>query len=751
MVEQKTDKSDVKDGNYFTNSIAPTNSSTSTSKLKELQSVVTVTSPVASSTTSVSSAVTVAPPQPFGICASESTPKVNKLNKSDNPSPLNFGSPIIPVTLPTDSSQKQANLLDGKVTTNQTAESTNNSLGLQTSKSIVQSPNEQNKPPLQPSAKNETNDTPQSDKNKPTFQFGTPVSTPCEPTTNSSILGSPKPSEAKLPVIKTGSQNSSKEIVPSLTFGNPSENSPKPPTFTFGASNTEAKQSTPVLQFGSTKGDSQQSTPVLQFGTPQVEGKELKPTMQFGTPQVNNKKSTPVVQFGAPKDNDKQFAPAMQFGSPKLDNKPSIPALQFGAAKESVNANSAPLFSFGNNTKPTENTIKPETIKFQFGSSKPDDASSTEPKSVAFGSTNLQNQNIFSFGKTDPPKYDAANDKSAPKIQFSALSTPVFGTSNTDQSKPSFGAAPNDQRPKLVFGSQITDNKPATTASSNLFANNATSPVFQFNSSSTKPNDKASETPTSSFPFSSVKAAPTFGAPALDKPAFQFSAQKAEEPKTQFSSPAFGTQSATAAPYKFGSNDKPATFGNAFPSTTQPLQFASNAEKPAEPFKFGGSAPPNNAFQFGANKADSGPVKFGQGSNTFSSAGFNGFGNSAPQQTATFGSVPPPQPSPFGNMTSSAAPTFGSVAAPTFGNAASPQPSTFGSNTGFQFGSTNNAPSSSSTFAFGGNSQVAKPESAFNFNAAPPQAASPFQFGQAPTAMSTPQFGATQPQGITIN
>jgi hypothetical protein len=89
-------------------------------------------------------------------------------------------------------------------------------------------------------------------------------------------------------------------------------------------------------------------------------------------------------------------------------------------------------------------------------------------------------------------------------------------------------------------------------------------------------------------------------------------------------------------------------------------------------------------------------------------------------------------------------------AAPTFGSAASPPSSnTFGTNQGFQFGSTNNIPNNSLTFAFGGIQQPQKSEGTFNFNAASPSVVSPFQFCQTPSALSTPQFGGTQTQGIS--
>jgi len=70
-----------------------------------------------------------------------------------------------------------------------------------------------------------------------------------------------------------------------------------------------------------------------------------------------------------------------------------------------------------------------------------------------------------------------------------------------------------------------------------------------------------------------------------------------------------------------------------------------------------------------------------------------------------------PQPSPFGKIISqTAASIFGSVAL-------SPS-NTFGTNQSFQFGSTNNAPTSSFTFTFGSNSQPTNPDGVFSFNAA---------------------------------
>lgn len=612
-----------------------------------------------------------------------------------------------------------------------------------------------------------------SDKNAPSFQLTIPTSTSGEPVVNSSCTNSPlKINENNCSVANFSNpdKNSSKQL--SFTFG--ANEKPLTPIMQFGAPKVDNKQNTPVMQFGAPKVDDKQTTPVLQFGSPKVVNNQLTSVMQFGASKVDDKQPTPVLQFGSskndnnqsasvlefgtPKVEDKQPTPAMQFGASKFDDKQSTPVLQFGSTKDAENPTSTSLFSFGNNQKSIENSKPAEPIKFQFGLSKSDNTSSTESKNMAFSSNNLQNQNLFSFGKTDnnvlpsgnPPKFDTTIGKSPPNLQFGTLPTPVFGTSNSDQSKPQFtnsvSQSVDSQGPKLVFGSKTPDNKSTTSASGMPFANNTASAIFQFNNSSSKLIDKPSELPSSSFQFSSAKTAPTFGAPASqDKPSFQFNAQKPEESKTQFSTPTFGSQNPTHAPFKFGSNDKPASFGNTFSASNQPLQFTTNTEKTAEPFKFGSTTPASNAFQFSSNKTDTGPVKFGQTSNTFSTPAFSGFGSTAPPQTTTFSNVQPSQPTPFGNMTSpNAAPTFGSVASP-------PSSNTFGTNQGFQFGSTNNAPNNPSTFAFGGTQQPPKPENAFNFNATSPPAISPFQFGQAPSALSTPQFGGTQPQGNYIS
>jgi hypothetical protein len=77
----------------------------------------------------------------------------------------------------------------------------------------------------------------------------------------------------------------------------------------------------------------------------------------------------------------------------------------------------------------------------------------------------------------------------------------VLETSNSDQSKPpqftnTVSQSIDSQGPKLIFGSQTTENKSTTSTSSMLFLNNTANGVFQFNSSSTKFNDKPSEAPT---------------------------------------------------------------------------------------------------------------------------------------------------------------------------------------------------------------------------------------------------------------
>jgi len=603
--------------------------------------------------------------------------------------------------------------------------------------------------------------------------FGTKIDNFSKQVLPSFTFGAPKADEKQsTPVMQFGVLKSDeKQPTPVMQFGVPKiDDKQSTPVMQFGATKADEKQSTPVIQFGVPKADEKQSTPIMQFGVLKSDEKQPTPVMQFGGPKIDDKQSTPAMQFGATKVNDKQTTPLMQFGVTKVNDKQSTPVMQFGATKtdthestlkmpfEATKGSENPsstqsLFSFGNNQKSVENSKPTDSVKFQFGPLKCDSTPVTESTNAVFGSSS-QNKNLFSFGKTDnitlptgnPPKYDDTTEKSTPKLQFGALPTPVFGASTTDQSKTQFNTSVSQSAinpgPKLVFGSQTAENKP--TASGMVFANNTTNPMFQFNNTGSKLGDKPSETPSGSFPFTSNKTTPAFGASApqdfRDKPAFQFNTQKTEEPKTQFSTPSFGTQN-TSAPFKFGGNDKPASFGTTFPSSNQPLQFTNNTEKTAEPFKFGSSVQTSNAFQFSANKTDNGPVKFGQPTSTFPTSGFSGFGNSAPQQTTTFGTVQPPQSSPFGNITS---PT----AAPTFGSVASPPSNTFGTNQSFQFGSTNNAPTSSSTFAFGSNSQPTKPDGAFGFNAAS-TTASPFQFGQGPLPLSTPQFGGTQPnQGI---
>lgn len=774
-VISKTDKSNA-DGQSVHSVVSSL--SAVTTKFNETQPTITSILSVASSTASVSSAtLTTTPlvqsttPLTFGLQPTENNLKANEGNTNKSSVQFNFGSPIVSAASSNEENRQQINKVDGKLTDNPVHEFTNATFTFKTpvtTINAVKNSDGQQKLFHSPEKENITNDKPQicgqndskSDNDKSSFQFTVPASKPNEPVINLSTLNnSPKKNENSLPALQFGSQV---------------ENSSKQSAFTFGMPKSDEKQSTPVMQFGSPKVDNKQSTPVLRFGSPKVDDTQLTPVMQFGTTKVDDKKSTPIVQFGTSKADDKHSSPVIQFGVPKVNEKQSAPvmpfvvskiddqhqstpSLMFGTTKESENKTSTqPLFSFGNNQKSNEKSTEP--VKFQFGSSKLDNGSeaapTTESKNVIFGSSTLQNQNLFSFGKTsnvssptgDPPKYDATIEKSTPQLQFGA----PFGTSNADQLKPQFstsvGQSIDTQGPKLVFGSQISENKPITSASSMLFANNISNPIFQFNSPSSKPNDKVSEVPNNSFPFSSTKTAPTFITSALqnfgDKSAYQFNAKKTEEPKTQFSTQTFGSQSiTTSAPFKFGVNDKPESFGSTF-SSNQSLQFTNN-EKTTEPFKFGSTVPSGNTFQFSSNKTDNNQVKFGQTSNTFSSTpGFNNFGSSAPQQASSFGSIPSSQPSPFGNITSPNAPS-------TFGSVASPTSNSFGTNQGFQFGGSNNAPNNSSTFAFGSNSQPTKPDSTFNFNAAPTTAAvPPFQFGQTSQPLSTPQFGSQPSQGI---
>lgn len=734
--DQNTDQSNIKNVHADSNTCV---SSIITSKCNRVQPAETGTLFVPLTTVPVSNTITT--PQTCYVRPSDSALKVIEENKSTSSVYLNNVSPTVSAESSIEINQKPTNEVDGKSSANQTSASTKSLLEFQTLQNTEVNSNEQHQllghsletnqnDVGDKSQTGEQNDS-KNGKDTPLFQFTVPASKSCEFVTNSVTVSSPSTtSENKLPTIQFGSQV---------------ENSSKSPTFTFGALKPNTKQSTPVMQFGGPKLDDKQSSPIIQFSVPKVDDKQLTPIIQFGAPKIDDKQSTPVLQFGTPKV-DKVSTPVMQFGAPKSDTQQSISSLQFEAIKESESSTS-PLFKFGDNTKSSESIKPTETVKFQFGSPKPDNTLSTESKNVGFRSNNTPNQNLFNFGKTDPPKYDTTVEKSSPKLQFGALPVPVFGTSNSDQSKSQFSTSivsqpVDNQGPKLVFGSQNADNKPATSASDMIFVNNTANTMFQFNSSTSKLNDKTTEAPNSSFIFSPIKPAPTFGGPvSQDKPTFQFNAQKIDEPKTQFATPVFGSQTPNTGPFKFGANDKPVSFGSTFPTSNQPLQFTNNTDKPAEPFKFGSTVPSSNAFQFSANKTENESVKFGQVTNTFSTSGFSGFSHPTSQQTTTFGSVPSPQPSPFGNVaSSSAAPTFGTIA---------PSPITFGANQGFQFGSTNNpaVSNTSSTFTFGSNSQPAKPNGAFNFNAAPTTQL-PFKFGQTQAAVPTPQFGGTHSQGI---
>ncbi|XP_050547455.1 nuclear pore complex protein Nup153-like isoform X12 [Daktulosphaira vitifoliae] len=524
-----------------------------------------------------------------------------------------------------------------------------------------------------------------------------------------------------------------------VAFNNCNINTSKLPAFTF---KDNEKQPMSVLQFGTEKNENKQLAPVMQFGASKPEDKVSAPVMQFEASKTEEKQSVPVMQFGASKTEEKQSVPVMQFGAPKTDEKEPLSTILSVASKTSECSNK-PVFSFGQNTL---NSLKSsDSLKFQFGSTKPNDNGSTIPvstesKTVMFGSSNTAASSTpFSFGKTDVPQ--SSSEKSSLKLQFGT--PPMFGNSSVEQINTNV-PAPNNPGPKLVFGSQNTDIKPASSNPTMIFGSNTDNPVFQFNSSSTKTNEKPTETTNNAFQFSAAKTVPSFGNSTTqgfgDKPAFQFNAQKTDDQKSQFSSPSFGNQTAAVAPFKFGGGEKPAVFGSTFTSPNQPIEFSNKIETKTEPFKFGAST---NAFQFSSNKNDSGPIKFGQSSNTFnSSGGFSGFGKSSTQPTVSFGNTAPSKPSPFGNT---AAPESTS----TFGSVAPTSMNTFGTtaNRGFQFGNSNTSTSNNpSTFAFNAASQPAKPEGAFSFGSTT-AAAQPFQFGQAPSLSSPQQFSGGQPQG----
>ncbi|XP_050439033.1 nuclear pore complex protein Nup153-like isoform X1 [Adelges cooleyi] len=566
------------------------------------------------------------------------------------------------------------------------------------------------------------------------------------------------------------------------------------------SSSTDSNKPAAVSETTKNETNKNQNIPVIQFGTQSplkkskenpvlnLESSPKQPTFTFGTAKTDDKQSTPAFQFGAPKSNDKVLS-VMQFGSSNV-GKSTVPDMQFVVPKtdekqpKHVSPNAPentsavkPVFSFGKNV--TENTKAPEPIKFQFGGptkpvdSIPTTSTGTESKTLFGSNTTALGASPFSFGKPTEPKTTTASvaakfnltpqstiEGSATKLQFGAMSSSVFSNSLTDQTKTQLsntvGLPVNNQDTKLIFGTSSTEVKPVTSTPGGSFnipmfnnsGNNATSPVFQFNSTSTKRDEKPPGSLGNTFQFSAAKSTPSFGLLSsppsfVDKKAFEFNARKTDDQKTQFSTPAFGSQTAAAAPFKFGGSDKPTAFGNTFTPPNQSLQFHNKTEPKSEPFKFSAPASASNAFQFGgAKKADSEPLKFGQNTNAFSPSGFSGFGTSVSSQpTPAFGNISPPQPSPFGNVV---APESKS----SFGNVASPSSASFGSSGGFQFGSTNNSvPSNpSTTFSFGGPPQPAKSEGAFGFNAGP-TGASPFQFGQALSVSSLPQFTGGQQQG----
>ncbi|XP_050534597.1 uncharacterized protein LOC126901829 [Daktulosphaira vitifoliae] len=122
------------------------------------------------------------------------------------------------------------------------------------------------------------------------------------------------------------------------------------------------------------------------------------------------------------------------------------------------------------------------------------------------------------------------------------------------------------------------DIKPASSNPTMIFGSNTDNPVFQFNTSSTKTNEKPTETTNNAFQFSAAKTVPSFANSTTqgfgDKPAFQLNAQKTDDQKSQLSSSSFGNQTAAVASFKFGGGEKPAVFGSTFTSPNQPIEFS---------------------------------------------------------------------------------------------------------------------------------------------------------------------------------
>ncbi|KAG9066452.1 hypothetical protein KI688_001678 [Linnemannia hyalina] len=435
------------------------------------------------------------------------------------------------------------------------------------------------------------------------------------------------------------------------------------------------------------------------------------------------------------------------------------------AASAGGNASKAPgLFSMTTPTPATSDSAKPASalISNPFASTTASIASPFAiPATSAIAASAPAPTPSSLFGSTAPAPASAqaaSKPTAAPIFSFGASSTstapttpttPLFSTSASTAS-PLFGAKPTVTSGAGLFGAGSASTATTTAAiSAPLFGASSTTtaaPAFGVTATSTPaPAFGASTTPAPSFFGGASSAAPTstslmFGgassttSPAKPATSSMFGGTTTPAPlgSTLFGNPA-ASATTTSAP---ATGSSMFSFSN--PSTTFGAKPTTMPASTAPTFSFGASTPATSA-------AAAAPASTGFGG--FGASSTPGFSMTSPAASAASAA---PSPFAFGSATTvpTAAPSFG------FGSstpAATVAPAAAGF-AGFGSGSSANpsagASSSSSPFAFGGNSGTGG-FSGFGqtTGASPNTSNASMSMGATPTNPSSGGFGGSAPGG----
>ncbi|KAF9767879.1 hypothetical protein IL306_014893 [Fusarium sp. DS 682] len=390
-------------------------------------------------------------------------------------------------------------------------------------------------------------------------------------------------------------------------------------------------------------------------------------------------------------------------------SKPATSSNLFGAAKQDRPAEkeSTPVSeqadkAGGESDKENDEVPKKSLFESKASAAPPNFGSLFQPKSATEASTAAEPTKPATslFGA----KHDDKPSTPAPTTNlFGAVGKPAESSGSAIQSSTLFGDKPaTSEAPKTsLFGGSSAESTTATSLFGAKPASTATNLFSNASASTAKPLFGA--------PSSGDATAPKTDAPQAGKPA--------AAPIFSFGAPSAGADKINGANKPlFGAPQSPTSSGA--------------AALDGSPMKQDGPSPAKKAFNSGSTGASAAPVfSFGAASTTPAAPSFGGGSGTS---TPLFGGAP----------TTPAANNVGS----SFGANSTNSGGSFG----FQFGGNSASSSFNNPFSSGndGGNTVPAPSSTpggmFNFGAtaAPSGGSTPFQFGSASNATSTPAFGA---------